>query len=632
MKTTIEKLKDLFKNRGDYFELDKRGIDLARNVLSGNGWTEEDKKVFGEFKQNINIPLLSSWMNEVKATYTNDPFAIGLTCDVKDISNIKRLFENVLEENNIEDLMAECLEEILGTGLDYVLVTPKIVDPVYNIQSIELRRIDARKVIVDYGESRTMDDVQNALIVDIETHNSVMNDYGLEERMVRMLAKGKNSFSDLDIEYDSSYQILVGTMYEMVEGGCKISKIIGDEVIKESHLIVTRIPLIRFTGLAVQLDGVKHFRGVYNRVADLWKMINYSLSEVQYRIATAPSEDYIGDPRGFLPYQDYFSRDNGSKIKPYQKFDADGNDLGDLKEVNRTPQISAYMDAVNVLRVIVSDSLGSTNANPLPNETAESVLTRKNTKQATVNEFMHLLQVSIKAVGELILELLPSVYDVPIIDAMGNVIRDAVTDIVDIDIEVSDGPVQASLRLNQMQQAVAMFQMATAAQVPGAYQKFLPMIIELSELDVNYKQHLLQQIAGELPVEVQQQLQAKDQALAQAGQQVEALQKNVAALQQALFEYENDSKAKLVSDQMKIESDERIQLAKLNWEREKFLLEMQAKGMQVQVDVNEADKDRALESDLASTKMLVDLEKDRAKIREQASIINVPVFTPSKFT
>ena len=159
MKTTIEKLKDLFKNRGDYFELDKRGIDLARNVLSGNGWTEDDKKFFGEFKQNINIPLLSSWINEVKATYTNDPFAIGLTCDVKDISNIKRLFENVLEENDIEDLIAESLEEILGTGLDYVLVTPKIVDPNYNLQNIELRRIDARKVIVDYGESRTMADV-----------------------------------------------------------------------------------------------------------------------------------------------------------------------------------------------------------------------------------------------------------------------------------------------------------------------------------------------------------------------------------------------------------------------------------------------------------------------------------------
>ena len=245
---------------------------------------------------------------------------------------------------------------------------------------------------------------------------------------------------------------------------------------------------------------------------------------------------------------------------------------------------------------------------------------------------MHLLQVSIKAVGELILELLPTVYDVPIIDSMGNLVRDAVTDIVDIDVEVSDGPVQASLRLNQMQQAVAMFQMATAAQVPGAYQKFLPMIIELSELDVNYKQQLLQQIAGELPVEVQQQLQAKDQQIAQAGQQVETLQKNVAALQQALFEYENDSKAKLISDQMKIESDERIQIAKLNWEREKFMMEMESKGVKVQVDVNEADKDRALKSDLESTKLLVDLEKDRTKIREQASQIDVPVFTTSKFT
>ena len=582
MKSTIEKLKDLFTNRSKYFELDKRGIDLARNVLSGNGWTEDDKKFFGEFKQNINIPLLSSWINEVKATYTNDPFAIGLTCDVKDISNIKRLFENVLKENNIEDLMAESLEEILGTGLDYVLVTPKIVDPNYNLQTIELRRIDARKVIVDYGESRTMDDVQNALIVDIESHNKVISDYGLEERVVRMLAKSKHSFSDLDIDYDSSYQILVGTMYEMVEGGCKISKIIGDEVVKESKLIVSRIPLVRFTGLAVQLDGVKHFRGVYNRVADLWKMINYSLSEVQYRIATAPSEDYIGDPRGFLPYQDYFNRDNGSKIKPYQKFDADGNDLGDLKEVNRTPQISAYMDAVNVLRVIVSDSLGSTNANPLPNETAESVLTRKNTKQATVNEFMHLLQVSIKAVGELILELLPTVYDVPIIDAMGNLVREAVTDIVDIDVEVSDGPVQASLRLNQMQQAVAMFQMATAAQVPGAYQKFLPMIIELSELDVNYKQYLLQQLAGELPVEAQQQLQQKDQIIAQANQRIEALQKNVAALQTELNEFVDDSEIKLRIAQMDNETKIFLKRMELAASNEELLAKLQADFMSQQ--------------------------------------------------
>lgn len=569
MKTTIEKVKDLFQNRSKYYESDRKGIDLARNVLSGNGWTEADKKYFGEFKQNISIPLIDSWMNEVKATYSNDPFVIGLECDYKDISNEKQIFDQILLNNNIEDMAAETLEEILGPGLDYILVTSETTDPVNNLQTIKLRRIDARKVITDYCEDRTLGDCQNALIVDILSHKEVADTYDLDERFVRRLAQGKDMFADLSLDYDSSYQIPIGTMYEMDGNVCRISKIVSEEVLKESVIPFTRIPLIRFTGLAVQLDGIKHYRGVYNRIADLWKIANYSLSEVQYRIATAPSEDYIGDPRGFLPFQDYFNRDNGAKIKPYQRFDADGNDLGELKEVNRTPQIDGYMNAVNNLKLIIADSLGSTNASPLANETAESVLTRKNTKQATINEFMHHLQVGLKAVGEVILDLMLTVYDKPRQLPNSNTpdqwpILDAVTDILDIDVIVADGPVKASQRLNQMQQVVAMLNMAVASQTPGASQKFLPLVVELSDLDPDYKQQLLQKMAGELAPEVQQQLAAKDQQIQQLAMVNQENEKVIAGLQIQVNELMNDSKTKYAIEELKANTQIKIEYMKLN--------------------------------------------------------------------
>lgn len=569
MKTTIEKVKDLFQNRSKYYESDRKGIDLARNVLSGNGWTEADKKYFGEFKQNISIPLIDSWMNEVKATYSNDPFAIGLECDYKDISNEKQIFDQILLNNNIEDMAAETLEEILGPGLDYILVTSETTDPVNNLQTIKLRRIDARKVITDYCEDRTLGDCQNALIVDILSHKEVADTYELDERFVRRLAQGKDMFADLSLDYDSSYQIPIGTMYEMDGNVCRISKIVSEEILKESVIPFTRIPLIRFTGLAVQLDGIKHYRGVYNRIADLWKIANFSLSEVQYRIATAPSEDYIGDPRGFLPFQDYFNRDNGAKIKPYQRFDADGNDLGELKEINRTPQIAGFMDAVNNLKLIIADSLGSTNASPLANETAESVLTRKNTKQATINEFMHHLQVGLKAVGEVILDLMLTVYDKPRQLPNSNTpdqwpILNAVADILDIDVIVADGPVKASQRLNQMQQVVAMINMAVASQTPGASQKFLPLVVELSDLDPDYKQQLLQKMAGELAPEIQQQLAAKDQQIQQLTMANQENEKTIAGLQIQINELINDSKTKYAIEELKANTQIKIEYMKLN--------------------------------------------------------------------
>lgn len=569
MKTTIEKVKDLFQNRSKYYESDRKGIDLARNVLSGNGWTEADKKYFGEFKQNISIPLIDSWMNEVKATYSNDPFAIGLECDYKDISNEKQIFDQILLNNNIEDMAAETLEEILGPGLDYILVTSETTDPVNNLQTIKLRRIDARKVITDYCEDRTLGDCQNALIVDILSHKEVADTYELDERFVRRLAQGKDMFADLSLDYDSSYQIPIGTMYEMDGNVCRISKIVSEEILKESVIPFTRIPLIRFTGLAVQLDGIKHYRGVYNRIADLWKIANFSLSEVQYRIATAPSEDYIGDPRGFLPFQDYFNRDNGAKIKPYQRFDADGNDLGELKEINRTPQIAGFMDAVNNLKLIIADSLGSTNASPLANETAESVLTRKNTKQATINEFMHHLQVGLKAVGEVILDLMLTVYDKPRQLPNSNTpdqwpILNAVADILDIDVIVADGPVKASQRLNQMQQVVAMLNMAVASQTPGASQKFLPLVVELSDLDPDYKQQLLQKMAGELAPEIQQQLAAKDQQIQQLTMANQENEKTIAGLQIQINELINDSKTKYAIEELKANTQIKIEYMKLN--------------------------------------------------------------------
>jgi len=174
---------------------------------------------------------------------------------------------------------------------------------------------------------------------------------------------------------------------------------------------------------------------------------------------------------------------------------------------------------------------------------------------------------------------------------------------------------------------------------PQAFNIVGPAILQLSEIPDDIKQALAPMF-GQDPQQniqmVQQQNMELNQQVQVLNQQLETLQteanKQISMLQQSLFEMHTDSKASMWETQQKIAAEERKHMMDLQWEREKFMLELQAKAGKLTFDAVEKEKDRQLESEMAAQEMLVDLEKDRERTRQAAADIQLPVFTNSKFT
>ena len=118
----------------------------------------------------------------------------------------------------------------------------------------------------------------------------------------------------------------------------------------------------------------------------------------------------------------------------------------------------------------------------------------------------------------------------------------------------------------------------------------------------------------QLPPQVQQAMLQKDQALAASQAQIAELNKAVVQLQQALYELQDDSKAKILMKQMDIASEEKIALWKI-----------QAEAGQLNVEL-------ATEAQMERDKMMLDLVKEREQTRREAMSVQTPLFTTSKFT
>ena len=629
--STLEAIKDLMRDQSNYFTRDVEDLDTARSALSGFGFDEKDRKVRGN-KPEITIPVLNPWMNQVVSAYTSAPFGMGLKSNRQDIAAFREVFDTV--QVNMADIASKALIEQLGVGYTYAYVTNELVDESRNYFEPKIKMIDARKVVVGYSEDPELDDCDIAIVIDIISKTKAKSKYDLEDYELR---GNKDILNGYDVVINSKTQCSVVTCYERIASGVRVTKVVYDRIVSQTTIPLSRIPLVRFYGDTCYIEKEAHYRGVYQLISDMWKLVNFGASEIQARIATAPTANFIGDPAGYANDPEAYEVGSERMILPYMSNDGK-EQIAPLQPVDKNLQIGELQASITAFMSSITQLLGSASSEGRQNETAEAVLARKSMAEATVNKYLNNLKSSMKSLGKVILEMIAYCYDVPRSSNGINIDVPALNDISGIDISVDDGPIQASQKQKNLQQIMAFYSMAKESN-PQAFNTVGPAILQLSDIPTEIKQALspiFQQGQGQLSPEVMQQMQAKDQQLQamteQAKQIIADRDKQLAVLQQSFLEFQNDQKLAAYQTQAKIDSDERKHAADLAWEKEKFMLEMRAKGIKLQVDMDEAEKDRQLEADQNRQKMLLDIEKDREESRRQAQQIEVPLFTPSKFT
>lgn len=566
--TVLDAVKNLMTDKASYHTRDQEDLDSARSALSGFSFDEKDKAYRG-MRPEVTIPVLNTWMNQVISAYTSAPFGLGLKSQRQDLDAYRFVFDNI--QKNLSDFAGRALVEELGVGYTYGLVTNEIVNLEMNWQVPTIKLIDARKVIVGDCEDPELDDCDIALVIDVMSKAKAKNKFNLDDYDLR---GGRDILYGFDVVSDSKSQCSVITVYERISSGVQVTKIVYNKIVDQIVLPLTRIPLVRFYGDTTYIEKEVHYRGVYNLIAGMWKMIDYGASDIQAKIATAPTGNWKGDPASIAENPELYETGAETQFYPASKWDGD-KELPDVQQVDRDPHVEGLINAVNTLFTWVTSTLGSPTAEVRANETAEAVLARKSLAEATVNKYLNNLKKSLKSLGGVVLEMIAIAYDVPRIEE--EVELPALTDIKGITVTVDDGPIQASQKQKNLQQILAFYSIAKESN-PNAFQMIGPQILALSDMPVEIKQALVGVFNQEAPMnpQVQQAMMQKDQQLAQMQQALQESQKNVSALQTQLNEFVDDSEIKLRIAQMDNETKIFLKRMELSASNEELLAKLQA--------------------------------------------------------
>jgi len=361
--SVVDRVRDLISDRAGYSERDKDDIDLARSALSGWGFSEDDRAVRGN-KPEITVPVLNTWINQVISAYTASPFGVGLTNN--NDSTLAKIFEDA--QHDIVDISNEMLQNMLGVGFGYVLVETDIVNSEMGWQKPVLKPVDPRKVVVDYGEDETLSDCECAVVVDIISKKTAKARFGLDDYQLR---GNKDILSAYAIEMDTKNQCSISNVYEKVDGGVRITKIVYDNVVEQTVWPLSRIPLVRFYGNDCWIDNQLHYRGVWQTIYDLWMKLNYSESEIQARMATCPSGWWYGDPKSIAENPEAFSTGSDVNFYPVTGWDKE-KEIG-VQLMNKVLGLAELEGTSNATMTMIQNVLGSITPEVKANETADSI-------------------------------------------------------------------------------------------------------------------------------------------------------------------------------------------------------------------------------------------------------------------
>src|SRR5574343_433598 len=558
----IDRVKCFMKDNQDTFNINKDDIKVSRRVVSGLGFGEKDREIWGKNKAEVTINVLRPIINKLVSSYDANPFQLDLTSKIQmDITAIKRIFEITQKENDFNVLISNALRETASDGLSYLLAYHEFEgDQV----KINIKRLNNQSVFFpDDCKEANGSDAKMVVHADTMDKETARDEYGLADYELRQ----QDILNGFDV-IDNKNQCGLITVYEKIADGVKVSKIVHSKVVDETILPIKNIPIIRFYGDKVTLDNKDNWRGLYWFVRDQLRTMNFNASLQLQRIATAPTFRWWR-PIESLSTNDASIANMNGPPKPfmtYKAFDQSGKQVPAPTDVNVTSDITDVTQMIISLQKLVSDILGDVgNGEIAGNPTAQQILFMQSNNDASISGYIRNTKDSAVQLGRTIIQLIAMTFDG--INAES------------IEVNAVNGPIVINTKDKNLRKLLAFTQVITSN--PEAA-KLAPVIIENLDIDEKAKQFLMMQYGqnqqqAQIPPQVQQQMFARDQQIAQMTSQIEEQKNLISQLQMSLFEYQKHSKAMIIKTQMEIESKERIELWKLQAAKGELNAELEAK-------------------------------------------------------
>jgi hypothetical protein len=366
-----EQVEDFIKNREGYFEEDRTSFRRSKNLQAGQGWFERLGRAWGEARSSLTINPLKKIVDSTCNNLLRNPFRFeGLGDDIN---------------KNINKSLHSCLRDACNDGIGYFYV--------FHDDGGNLKFKCLSNTAVMFSE-----DESEYLVID-------------KRKEDKSKTKIKSSlWNNKDVLALSTNEIPVLTYFRLEDEAVKIYQFKGDIIEAYTELLLPRIPIVQVRGKTIKIKERDHYRGLYWEFQDVVAAMNAYMSKAA-EIAIAktpvlmPEESFplnaqqqeawqSNEPRNLYLYRSLLQVEGIAPImlnKP--DFSPYNQDLETLN--NQITMLSSVIDGLTGM------NLASEN---LPNETAMSVLDRRESKQDAQSELLAYLNDSAHEIAGLLFD------------------------------------------------------------------------------------------------------------------------------------------------------------------------------------------------------------------------------------
>ncbi len=380
-------------------------------------------------------------------------------------------------------------------------------------------------------------------------------------------------------------QVQLVTYFERTESGINMFRMIGDSVVFEAELPISRIPVFLVKGTIDWNSQKQVLHGVAHMTKDLQVVINYAQSQLADRMLRAPKPTFSISREALEGNSDYYKNvdKNMMPLLVYNAASKDGTALAPPARLDNSVQTDDIQKILEVEQNLAADITGvSRNLSTVQGlgdrETAEGLLLRTKSNELDVSHYREHLKASVRELGKILLEFFAYQQGVPAQDLKRGVA-----------VQVTKGPELVTSKQEARSQLLALsqiipdtmkpvvaFGVASTLDIPevsGISQmlyKLLPPEVMMDNPQVAAMQKQMQEQMQKAAVEMKQ----KDDTIAKLNSQIHMLQLRSEA---DVTVAQINAQAKLQAEAMKTGSDVERQQTKAEADLQKSLAEMESK-------------------------------------------------------
>jgi hypothetical protein len=573
--------------------------DLRFN--SGDQWPSELKKARMN-KPMMVLPYCQQYVNRIVNPLRQNPLGINVEGNDESIELIKQAIKNIEHKSNATESFEQAFEAAVTCGLGWIGVTTDYRDEYSLEQDIKIETIkDPLSCYIDpFSEAIDGSDAEWGIRLAYLDEDIAKNKYGNE-----VLNDSYNSimFSHWNVpegavcELSYYYKVYEEKQrYFMTDGSIldnpevipnsqfvkgtrtvkatkvKLEKYVGSLKVFETELNTRFIPLIPVYGNKTYDQNRKiDYTGIISGIKDIQRMINYYASSEAELVASAPKSQWVAAEGQVEGYEKLWANANNTPVDTliYRMTDIEGRPAPAPSRIDNTAQTQGLIASrtkaeQDLARAtgIFDNLLGSQLSGE---ESGKAVLLRNQQGETVSAQFLQNLSKSIKQVGNVVLELMFSLYDTerPVQMADGEVVsvnlKDLPLNYNDLDVTVDSGPAYESKRKEIVSTLyeVGRLMPDKAGILADLMMRNIdsPIAREAAE---RLKKLLPPELKDEqtgIDPEAEQALQAAQQTISSLEQGLEESQSTIIYLQTMIMDNEKDRQSSLIEAQIKSQTD-----------------------------------------------------------------------------